>query len=231
MSVLASVKPTFGKPVDLPTIFIDALTRTYPPSSTVLHQGEVPRHVCIVKVGTVKVFNISASGEEQIITFITPGEVFPTPWLFGKTTGAIYFYTTLEQSEIILVPKQVFLEKMQNDLSCSQAVLRYYSEAYAGSMIRTNALEQSSADKKIQYTLYYLCLRYGQKEGVNTTVNLNITQQDIGALIGLTRETVALQLGKLKRDGIISYTRRKYSVNLAKLLTLIGEDSLAGVAL
>ena len=58
----------------------------------VLYQGEVPRSGYIVKSGTLKVYRINRYGEEQIVGFRTTGELMPETWLFGKTSGTLYYY-------------------------------------------------------------------------------------------------------------------------------------------
>jgi hypothetical protein len=43
-------------------------------------------------------------------------------------------------------------------------------------------------------------------------------------MVGLTRETTALELSKLKKKGIISYNTQHYTIDTEKLLSLLGAE-------
>lgn len=211
-----------------------AITRVYSPSSTVLFQGEAPRYAAIIKKGIVRVYSISAQGDEQIIAYQVAGEFFPASWIYGKSSGTLFFYETVTESEIAFVGRQEFIEYMQSDPKRSNALLDYFVTNYAASQIRVSALEQPKAREKLLYTLYYLCQRYGNgvKKGSGVVeIELQLTHQNLASLVGLTRETTATEMNKLKREGTISYDNQYYKIHLEKLLDLIGEDSLRGISI
>jgi CRP/FNR family cyclic AMP-dependent transcriptional regulator len=208
-----------------------SVLRTYNAGSTILYQGEVPRSACIIKKGVIKSFNISAQGEEQIVAFFIDGEIFPTPWLFGKTPGTLYFYEAVTECELYFVPRDEFRKFCDERSHVLQALLDYYVTQSTASLIRISALEQPKAHEKIMYTLYFLCQRYGEKKKTHTNIRLQLTHQEVANLVGLTRETTATELNKLKRQGVVDYGNQRYSVNEEKLLGLIGEDSFKNINL
>lgn len=209
----------------------NAPTRRYQKGSTILHQGEVPRGAYFIKSGTVKVFNLTTRGDEQIITFNTKGEIFPTPWLFEKTSGTIYFYEATESTELCLIDRNELWKFLSRNTEATHQLMQYYATAYSAAMIRINALEQFKADKKVHFTLYYLSQRFGLTEKTKVKINLKLTQYDLAALTGLTRETVSVEINKLKRAQIIEHAKGFYSISLAKLLDLLGDDSLEEINL
>jgi len=62
-------------------------------------------------------------------------------------------------------------------------------------------------------------------------IPLTLTHQNFASLVGLTRETIAIEMNKLKREGVIDYKQREYSVNTEKLFDLLGEDSFRGLSI
>jgi CRP-like cAMP-binding protein len=50
------------------------------------------------------------------------------------------------------------------------------------------------------------------------SVGLRLTQQDVAALAGVTRETAAVELSRLKRKGIVRYGSFHYEVHLPSLV-------------
>lgn len=74
--------------------------------------------------------------------------------------------------------------------------------------------------------LHHLAQRYGSRKNRDLwIIDLRLTQQHIANLCGLTRETTATELNRLKRQGIVQYRHYTYEVNLTKLLASMGEDS------
>jgi CRP/FNR family transcriptional regulator, cyclic AMP receptor protein len=204
----------------------EGLIRKFPAGSTILYQGEVPRSAYIIQSGVVKSFNISGEGSEQIINFHVAGEVFPLGWLWNKTNVSIYFFEAMADTTLLLVSKDKLQSYVANNPKIMSDMLDYTVGNYTAAMLHICALEQAKASQKILYTLYYLCGRFG-KENANksTDISLQLTHQDIASLVGLTRETTATELNKLKKDGILTYRNKQYQVKVPNLLEAMGEDS------
>lgn len=211
-----------------------SLTRVYNPGATLLFQGEVPRSACIIKKGIVRVYAISSQGDEQIITYYVAGEFFPSSWIFGKASSTLFFYETVTQCEIAFTKRQDLIAHMTSKSSNFHELLNYFTTNYAASLIRVSGLEQPKAREKLLYTLYYLCQRYGtetKKASGFVEIELLLTHQNLASLVGLTRETTATEMNKLKKEKIVNYNNQKYIVNLEELIRLMGEDSFRGISI
>lgn len=210
-----------------------SLTRNFSAGSTILYQGEAPRHACVLISGVIRVFSISDNGDEQIITFHVKGEIFPSSWIFGKSSSTFFFYDALTDCKVAYLDRKELLDTMKSTPESSNAILDYFATSYAASLIRINALEQPKARSKLLYTLYYLCHRHVKDINDKTaiTIPINLTHQNFASLVGLTRETAAMELGKLKKQGIITYKQQKYTVNIKRLLEIIGEDGFENIVM
>lgn len=203
-----------------------SITRTYSAGATILYQGEVPRSAYVISSGTVRVLSISAQGDEQIVTYHVAGEFFPTSWIFEKTSSALFFYEASEDCEIALIPRQELITYMTAQPERVQSFLNYFTTSYTASLIRISALEQPKAREKLLYTLYYLCQRHGRWHGKYVDIELSLTHQNLAGLVGLTRETTATEISKLRAKKILNYEKQHYIVNTEKLFAMLGEDSL-----
>lgn len=191
-----------------------------------IYQGEVSRSAYIVKSGIVKLYNITAQGDERIAAFKLPGDMFPTIWSFEKTASAFYYYEAQTDGEMYVTSAEAFYKFLQDNPAAMGAVARHYLSNYAGSLMRITALEQPKASDKVLYTLYYLAQCYGRETRPDTVrINLQLTQQMVADLIGLTRETTAAELVKLKKRGVLKYKGREYTIDRIKLIQNIGEDN------
>jgi CRP/FNR family transcriptional regulator len=208
-----------------------ATARSYKKGSVVLYQGEAPRMAYIIKSGAVKVYTINNAGEEQIVTLHTEGDIFPSSWIFGKSSTTLYYYETFSPCELLTVPREVLTECLRKPANI-QACLDYFVTNHTGMMMRVTALQQARARDKIMFTLYYLTFRYGKQTRPGVfTINLPLTHGTIASLVGLTRETTTTELNKLKQEKVVQYARHNYRIYKERLERLLGEDSFSDVSL
>lgn len=213
------------------TVMNNGLARSYNPGATILYQGEVPRSAYIVKSGYAKSFNISSDGSEQIVNFHVPGEILPIGWVFGKATASLYFVEAMTQCSLVLVQRDAIQKEIYNQPKLMEAMLDQSVSNYTATMLHICALEQAKAQQKILYTLYYLSRKFGSFKSDKADILIELTHQDIASLVGLTRETTATELNKLKKQGILSYKNKKYQVNVKKLIEAMGEESFLAIKL
>jgi CRP-like cAMP-binding protein len=155
--------------------------------------------------GLLKMYSVNNAGEEQIVSFQTEGDIFPAPWIFNKVNASLYYYEAISDCEVLTLPRQDLNRILDESPEVLRHTFDYLINTYSGLLMRVTALEQARAIEKILFTLYYLLSRYGKqtKPGVYT-VRLNLTHSIIASLVGLTRETTATELNKLRRRGILT---------------------------
>lgn len=201
-------------------------TRVVKKGTTLLYQSEVPRHAFIIQKGVVRAYTITNSGEERIIALHDDGDILPLSWIFGETSNTLFYYETVTDSHIATVPKSTLVHAAEKDPTLMSGILRLTMNEYTSLLLRITALEQSSAAEKIALTLYYLLFRHGReiKPGVYA-IQIRMTQSMIASLVGLTRESTAVNLKLLKKKQIVSYGNFNYTVNKANIERFVGEDS------
>lgn len=206
--------------------------KSFKKRATILHQSEVPRYVYLVKEGVVRAYSLTQHGEEQVVQLHAAGDLFSMPWLYGKTNHALYYYEAQTNCRVLCVSKTDFLQVIADNPSFQTRILDYAVSEYTSAMMHITALEQPKAHEKVLTLLYYLATANGAefKEG-KFKVELNLTQSIIASLCGLTRETTALELSKLKKLGIIRYTARYYLIDKTRIESILGEDSFSQVKL
>jgi CRP/FNR family cyclic AMP-dependent transcriptional regulator len=198
----------------------------------IIFQGEAPRHAFSVKSGTVKAYNLSVNGDEKPVAFYPADNIFPATWVYGKVPSAIYYYEAFTpEVEVYLIDRQTlvnFIKKSPELLY--QELDRLLSDQLGGSM-RLNALQHSRASDKLIYTLHYLALTHGKAKNSDVIeITLELTHQDFANLTGLTRETAATELNKLKKQGIINYGKHMpYQLNLKKLMQLVNDQFISDI--
>lgn len=216
----------------LSDIAAHSTTRVVKKGANLLYQSEIPRSAFIVRRGIIRAYTITSSGEERIAALHVKNDVFPLSWIYGGTPNTLFYYEALVDSEVICVPKTVLTEKVAYNPAFLQTIFRFAVNEYTALLLRIIALEQSSAAEKIAMTLYYLLIRHGiERKPGEFTIQLKMTQSMIASLVGLTRESTAVNLKLLQRKHIISYSNFTYIVNKSNLERFIGEDSFKDITL
>lgn len=214
---------------DLQELLTDYPLRTYRKGEIILFQGEAPRVAYVLQKGVVKAYNISSSGDEKPIGFYGANSIFPASWALGSAPSAIYYYEAFTNVSVYCVPPEEYIEILKNNPETLYAELENYVADEVGKSMRLNALQHSRASDKLIYTLHYLALSHSKRLSEDTVeLELLLTHQDFANLTGLTRETTATELNKLKKAGVINYGKHTaYKINMVKLRDALNDQFIA----
>jgi CRP-like cAMP-binding protein len=207
--------------VKLPEYIKDSQIRRYPKGSLVLFQGEIPRYGFHVVSGCLKLYAIDNDGNERVVGFYSEGDIFPVDWLLGSSRSALFYYEAMTEAQLVPLGREVFELNKKAQSAASKHLL---NEASSG-LLRNLALQQSNAANKILYFFYYLAIRHGKEVGIGLyNLGLPLTHQLIADNLGLTRETVASEMSKLKKAGVVVYRRKQYVVDKGLLIRTVGKE-------
>lgn len=197
----------------------------------VLYQGEASNQFHLIKEGIVRAYTILESGSEVIVALYGPGDFFPSSAaLSTRAVFSLFYYETMTSVKVESYTVAEFSD-VRSSIVAEQP--DYWSYRYLGALLHINALAQLSAYKKLAYTMQYLAIRFGVEltGGLLTRIDVKLTQQDLAALCGISRETANIELSKLKSSGIVTEKEKYYSVNLKSLVKLLGDDSMNAISM
>lgn len=205
--------------------------KAYKKGANIFFQGEAPRRGVMVSDGVVRAYTIATSGEERTISFFTKNDILPMSWLMETTSTSLFYYEAVSDVRTLQFTREDFQERILHDKEALLSMFDTLSRDYTASMLRINGLEQSRAEDKVAFTLYYLVFRYGviTKKADVYEIDMTLRHSTIASLVGLSRESTTKILGKLQKLNIIHYQRGTYSVNKALLENHIGEDTFRDV--
>lgn len=206
------------------------IVRQFSKHRTILFQGEIPRSLMVVMSGIVKVYGITTTGDQRTVTLLSPGDIFPVEWAFDRSRVSLYYYEATTDCSILAVKKTDFIALLEKDTELKDHIFQTYMAHYTSATMHIYALEHSHAQDKLVYILQYLVARFGEKQDDGLTrINLRLSHQDIAEMVGLTRETTAVELHRLKDKGLIDYQRFSYYVNVPLIIQATGSDEFENV--
>ncbi len=204
---LAATDKTF---CDLPpsianTLEQEALTTTYPTGAVLFAEGQAPRGVFIVRRGRVKLSICGSDGRTLILRIVDPGCPLGVA---AVVSGRPYEATaeTQEPSEISFLRHSDLLQLMRQHGEFALWVTQHISADYASTCreIRDLILSDSASEKLARLLVGWLDQNTTSKNP--SQMKLALTHEEIGQMIGSSRETVSRLFAGFKKQRIIQQT-------------------------
>lgn len=208
---------------ELAKIHEKTVERLFRKGAVIFFEGDPGEGFHYVQSGKVKIVKISDDGREHIITVLSPGDLFAEVLLFNNQP---YPATSIaiEDSKIGII-KNTELEKLVlNNNRLALQLIKALSQRllYAQQKIKHLALDDVVV--RTAETLLKLAKEHGRAvSGGGVEINLDLSRQDLGSLVGTTRETVTRTLSALKKAKVIELEGSRITIpNIDKLSRWIG---------
>ena len=210
---------------DLPQAAVETLATItspamYPRGATLFVEGQAPRGVFILCRGKIKLSTTSADGRTLILRIAEPGEVLGLP---AAITGKPYELTAdvIEPSQANFISRTDFLKFLSTYGEASLRVAQQLGETYHAAIaeMRMIGLSHSAEEKLARFLLDQSGAVDESREQVRFTITL--THEEIGQVIGSTRETVTRLFADLKRKGLVQVKGSTVTVNRAALAKML----------
>lgn len=185
------------------------------------HQGEEFDSVFAVRTGTLKTFNITNSGEEQITGFYCPSE------LVGLSGIDENHYPisakALETTTVCEIPF-AHLEQLSAQIpSLKHQLFRLMSRKICDDQQMMVLLGKKNADEKVASFLLNLSHRFKKRGYSATSFRLSMSRGEIGNYLGLAVETVSRVMTRFQKNGLIDVDGKEISIiNLPEMEKLVG---------
>ena len=192
--------------------------RLYRKNATIFYEGDPGEGFHYLKTGKVKIIKMTDDGREHIINILSPGDLFAEVLLFNNQA---YPATAIavEDSQVGVI-KNSDLEKLilrNNELALQLIKALSQRLLFAQGKIKNLALHDVTA--RTAETLLDLGHKHGKElPNGHIRITLDMSRQDLAALVGTTRETVTRTLSALKKDKLIDFDTHA--------ITLLAKDKL-----
>lgn len=182
------------------------LYRSYPRKHYIFMEGDEREATFFILEGTVKIFKVDESGNEQVINLLQKGEMFPHVGFFDKTP---YPATAeaIENTEIFVIRIDDFDRLLLEKPEITLKVMKIMGQKI--SMLQQRVQELISQDilHRVVRTLLRLAKESGQFNGSEVRINMPLTNQDFANMVGSTRETINRVLRQLKKEALLEADR------------------------
>lgn len=172
-----------------------ATSRSFEKGEMIYKAGDEGGTLFVLYKGRVKLFRLNASGKEQVIRLVEPGEFMGELSLFSSlplTDNAV----ALEATTMCVLQGKRLKELMAKYPSIAFKVMDELSRRLEKAENRIEDLSLSPVTKRVASALLEL-------SGGNREIILPMTKGDMASQLGMTQETLSRKLAALQEQGLI----------------------------
>ncbi|MEO6303047.1 MAG: response regulator [Bacteroidia bacterium] len=192
--------------------------RNYKKKSDVYKEGNFPKGVYFINKGKVKTYQTNELGKELITELHKEGDFFGYLSLLQdeKYTSSA---TTLEDSEIYMIPKEDFFSLIYKNAEVSKKFIEILSNNLKEKEKQLVKLAYNSVRKRVAEALVKLSDKYKKED--EQKFSMNVSREDLANIVGTATETVIRTLSDFKEDKLIEIAGSTITiVNYSKLAVM-----------
>ena len=190
--------------------------------SVLMAEGQKPLGVHVLWDGRVKLSMSSENGKSLILGFASRGAVLGLPTtISGRPYGMRA--EVVETAKVTFVSRDNLLRHLHATATAAYAAAELVSAIYYFVLAETRASSlPGSAEQKMARFLLGLNPVAASFDS-RMTVSLLLTQEEIGQMIGVSRETVARMMSRFKKQRILEYKAPLLVIHDAATLAKVAE--------
>jgi CRP/FNR family transcriptional regulator len=185
--------------------------RKYRKNMIIFVGGEPAEAVYFVKKGKVKISKNTADGKEHIIHIMTDGEVFAEACLFGISPYPANA-EAIEDSEIYMIKNEDLEKLLESSPRTAIEIVKVMARRLNLVSSQVENLALRDAFGKTASIIIRLLKEDGKPLKDGAVLKTDLSRQDMGNMVGLTRETFTRALTRLKNDKAIDIDKDEIKV-------------------
>ncbi|HVA97877.1 MAG TPA: response regulator [Bacteroidia bacterium] len=196
-----------AKAFSLPENFAaDYKIRNFKNKEIIYNEGDLPNNVYLINKGKIKTSKMNEGGKEFITGMHGSGEFFG---YISILEGSEYsdYATTMENSEVVVIPKQDFLTLIQSNADVSAQFIKMLANNIAENEERLLGLAYNSVRARVANVLIQL-----QKKNSEQNNSIIVYREDLANIVGTSTESLIRTLSDFKSEKMIVTEGREIKI-------------------
>jgi CRP/FNR family cyclic AMP-dependent transcriptional regulator len=194
---------------ELKDVFSNLKAAEFKKGDVIVQQDTEEQRFYILYSGRVKVLNQREDGDEQIFTVLDHGDFFGEMALLEKKPRSATVQA-MSSCQLLYLGREEFFVLLERYSPMAIGLLKNFSSRLRSSNQQVSNFAFMSAPNKIANYLARLASQRGVRQDDGSILVDGIpSQQDIGAIIGNSRETVSRMFTQMETAGMIKRLSRK----------------------
>jgi CRP/FNR family cyclic AMP-dependent transcriptional regulator len=177
--------------------------RRYPGKSVIIYAGDQSDVLYYIVEGSVTVLIEDEDGHEIVLAYLNPGDFFGEMGLFGENNNRSAWIRTKTQCELAEISYSRYRQLAEDDPGILFALAGQMATRLRNTSRKVGDLAFLDVTGRVARTLLDLCKQPDAMTHPDG-MQIKITRQEIGRIVGCSREMVGRVLKSLEEQGLIS---------------------------
>lgn len=181
--------------------------RQYPRNSTIFVEAQERTTIYFIQTGSIKITRVDNSGNEQVITLLQKGDMFPHVGFFDDSPypGTAQ---TITDCRLLAISIKDFDRLLNSNPQIAKSVMKIMAKKILQLQSRLQVVISGDVHQKVVMSLLRLVQEYGIVKEDGILISIPLTHQDLANMLGMSRESVNRVLNQLKKEKILNINRK-----------------------
>ena len=209
---------------ELPEILREARSMRYARNGTVFEQGEEVHSFFLLLHGHVRASKTTPTGEQIVVRYVTPGEIFGVAPAIGMTRYPATA-TAVDDSVVLAWPSAAWQRLVARFPALATNTLQTVGSRLQETHARIVEMSTQQVEQRIAHALLRLAKQSGRKLDRGVEIDFPISRQDIAQMTGTTLHTVSRILSGWEQLGLIESSRQRIVLREPHKIFVLAEHS------
>jgi CRP-like cAMP-binding protein len=193
---------------ELDAILSEARTARYAKNAAVFEQGEDAHSFFVLLHGHVRASKMTSAGEQVVVRYVAPGEVFGVAKAIGLTRYPATA-TAVDDSVALVWPSAAWPRLVTQHPALANNALQTVGARLQETHTRVIEMSTQQVERRVAHALLRLAKQAGRKVEHGVEIDFPISRQDIAEMTGTTLHTVSRTLSAWEQHGLIESGRQR----------------------
>ncbi len=196
-------------------------SQTVKKGTVIFKEGEYLHGVYCIKQGACKLTKLSPNGKEQILKFISRGDLLGQRSVLSNEAVNLTA-TAVNDMEVCFIPKAEIVNALAKNVRFSKEMIKDVCDDLKEANDAVVNMAQHNVKQRLAEALLYLYDTFGiNDDGV---LNIQLSREEMANMVGTATESAIRLLSSFKKEGLIAFEGKKIKLlDIKKLEYLINE--------
>ena len=200
----------------------EAQSVRYPKGTNVFQQDEDAHSFFVLLHGHLRVFKLTPDGQQVVVRFVSPGEVFGVAMAIGRSTYPATAAAVVDSIALVW-PSAAWPRLIAKHPALAVNTLQTVGSRLQEAHTRVVEMSTEQVERRIAHALLRLAQQSGRKVEAGVQIDFPISRQDVAEMTGATLHTVSRVLSAWEDKGLVEGGRQKITIREPHRLFVLAE--------
>lgn len=205
-------------------VLAEAQSVRYAKGTEIFQQDREAQAFYLLLHGHLRVFRLTQDGQQVVVRYISPGEIFGVAMALGRATYPATAAAVVD-SVALVWPNSAWPRLSEKYPALLANTLRTVGSRLQDAQTRVVEMSTEQVERRIAHALLRLAQQSGRKVETGIQIDFPISRQDVAEMTGATLHTVSRVLSAWEERGLVEGGRQKITLRDPHRIFMLAEGS------